>query len=67
MATLFPSGLDSLSNPTATNKQNQPSHATQHINVNDAIEAMQAKMGIIGTVVPDSYEYRITHMDGGGA
>lgn len=67
MATNFPYGLDALSNPTATDKQNQPGHTTQHINVNDALEAMQVKMGIISSTDVTSHEYRITHIDGGQA
>ena len=60
MSTSFPTGLDSLSNPTATDKQNNPDHATQHANANDAIEAIQAKLGIDSSAVTTSHDYKLT-------
>ena len=60
MATNFPTSLDSLSNPTATDKQNNPDHATQHANANDAIEALQAKVGIDSSAVVASHDYKLT-------
>lgn len=51
----FPSSLDSLSNPTGTTTQNDAGflHATQHANVNDIAEAIEAKVGI-GATTPDT-------------
>lgn len=48
MATNFPGGLDTLPNPSAATVLDQPGlkHVDQHANANDAIEAMQAKIGI---------------------
>lgn len=45
MATNYPGGLDSLSNPSAGSAQTSPSHAGQHTNANDAIEAIQGELG----------------------
>lgn len=45
MATSFPTSLDALTNPISTNALNSPSHADQHANANDAIEAIQAAIG----------------------
>lgn len=45
MATSFPTSLDALTNPISTNALNSPSHADQHANANDAIEAVQAAIG----------------------
>ena len=48
MATNFPGSLDAFNNPAAGDKTNNlttPHHA-QHANANDAIEAIQAKLGI---------------------
>lgn len=48
MSTNFPTALDdavSLPNPTAVSKTNNPSHASQHANENDAIKAIEAKIG----------------------
>lgn len=42
----FPTSLDSLSNPAADDYLNSPSHAAQHSNVNDIVEALEAKLGI---------------------
>lgn len=67
MTTAYPSALDSLSNPASVDKLNSPGHATQHININDAVEAIQAWVGIVNTVNPVSLEYRLVHIDGGGA
>ena len=41
MATNFPTSVDAFTNPTANDSLNAPSHATQHINSNDAIEAIE--------------------------
>ena len=49
MATSYPSGLDAFTNPTGTDTLDSVSvpHATQHININDAIEAVQAELGLL--------------------
>jgi len=59
MATSFPTDLDSLTNPTATDKQNNPDHATQHANINDAMEAVQTKLGKDSSTVTTSHDYKI--------
>lgn len=46
MASNYPTSLDSFTNPTANDSLNSPSHALQHANANDAIEAIEAKLGI---------------------
>lgn len=45
-ATNFPTSLDSLTNPGATDSVATVSHSGQHSNANDAIEALEAKLGI---------------------
>ncbi len=50
-----------MSNPAAgdaTNNATTP-HATQHSNSNDAIEALEARVGITGSAVTSSLTYRI--------
>ena len=64
MATNFPTSLDSLSNPASSDQL--IGHAQQHTNANDAIEALQAKVGIDGSVDTDSLEYRLSQVEGGG-
>lgn len=65
MATSFPNGLDSLNNPNAGSLLNQPNlaHATQHANINDAIEAIEARIGIEGTTNQQSLEYRLNAVE----
>jgi len=45
MATNFPGSLDSFTNPSSSSTLDSPSHAAQHANINDAMEAVQAKLG----------------------
>ncbi len=47
----FPTSLDTLTNPTGGAYLNVPSHSEQHANANDAIEAIEAKLGI-GSATP---------------
>jgi hypothetical protein len=41
MATNFPTGVDTFTNPVSNDSLNSPSHSTQHANANDAIEAIE--------------------------
>jgi hypothetical protein len=59
MATNFPASLDSLTNPTSSDSLNSPSHSAQHANSNDAIEALQAKVGADSSAVTTSHDYKI--------
>lgn len=59
MSTNFPTSLDSLTNPTATDTVAGVDHAAQHSNVNDAIEAMQAKLGVDSSAVTTSIDYKL--------
>lgn len=45
-ATNFPTSLDSLTNPSGTDSVATVSHSGQHSNTNDAIEVIEAKLGI---------------------
>ncbi len=53
MAISFPTSLDNFSNPASTDSLNTPSHSLQHTDLNDAVEAMQRKVGV-GTAVAGS-------------
>jgi len=64
MATLFPTSLDALTNPLSTDPLNSPSHANQHINANDAIEALEAKVGQNNSTVVTSHDYKIAQLEG---
>ncbi len=59
MATNYPNNLDELINPNGTDQLSAPSHSEQHANANDAIEALQVKVGIDGSQDPDSLTYKI--------
>ena len=45
MATSYPGTLDVFTNPVGTNTLDDPDHANQHADANDAIEAIQAVVG----------------------
>ena len=45
MATNYPTSLDAFVNPTTSDSLNSPSHSLQHANANDAIEAIETKLG----------------------
>jgi hypothetical protein len=63
MATNFPTSLDSLTNPTATDTLDSPPHDTQHADANDAIEALQAKVGADSSAVTTSHDYKIDALE----
>ena len=59
MATSFPTSLDALTNPAAGDSLTSPSHAGQHADANDAIEALQVKVGVNGSTVATSLDYKV--------
>lgn len=63
MATDFPENLDNFTNPDSNNPLSNPSHSEQHANANDAIEALQAKVGVDGSTDPNSLDYRISQLE----
>ena len=62
MAINFPGSLDNFTNPTSASPINSPSHADQHANANDAIEALEAKVGVDGSSVVTSHDYKIAQL-----
>jgi hypothetical protein len=60
MATNFPTSLDSLVNPNPTQTLDSPSHSTQHANLNDAVEALEAKVGVNSSAVATSHDKILT-------
>lgn len=61
MATNFPENLDNLTNPNSTDSLE--GHAQQHSNVNDAIEAIQTKIGVDGSEDTNSLDYKIAQIE----
>lgn len=63
MATNFPTSLDALSNPTGSDDVDNATaalkHSNQHININDAMEAVQAKVGADSSAVATSLDYKV--------
>jgi hypothetical protein len=53
VAISFPTSLDNFTNPSSGNTLDSPSHSLQHTDINDAVEAMQRKVGV-GTAVAGS-------------
>ena len=51
MASTYPTSLDVFTNPLTTNPLTAPSHAQQHSDINDAVEALEAKVAIGATVL----------------
>ena len=51
MASTFPTSLDTFTNPTATSLLTSPSHSLSHSDLNDAVEALEAKVAIGNTVL----------------
>lgn len=63
MSISYPSSLDSFPNPQSTDLLDNSSptldHWTQHANGNDAIEALEAKVGADGSAVTTSFDYKL--------
>lgn len=60
----FPASLDTLTDPTAANFLNSPSHSQQHIVTNAILQALEAKLGI-GATTPAAG--KVLHGSGAGA
>jgi hypothetical protein len=63
MATNFPVSLDELINPQASDSVQSPSHSEQHADANDAIVALQEKVGVDNSTDADSLDYKIRQID----
>jgi len=63
MATSFPNELDEFINPGSSDALNAPSHSQQHANANDAIEALQAVVGVIGSEDTESLTYKVSDLE----
>jgi len=65
MAINYPTSLDTFTNPTSSDAMNSVTvpHATQHSDLNDAVEALEAKVGVNGSAVATSLEYRVTTLE----
>lgn len=62
MSINFPTSLDALTNPAPTDDTLLVSHSAQHSNVNDAIEALEAKVGVDSSAVTSSLDYKLKNV-----
>jgi len=60
MAINYPTTLDTLTNPTGNDRVDTVDHAGQHADVNDAVEALEAKVGADSSAVTSSHDYKLS-------
>lgn len=63
MATSFPTSKDDFVNPQSTDSVQTVSHAAQHANANDAIEALENKVGVDNSTDPNSLDYKVKQLE----
>lgn len=63
MSTLYPGSLDNFTNPTSSTPL-APVHAGLHADNNDAIEALEAKVGANGSAVTTTIDYKLSGITG---
>ena len=66
MASNFPTSLDNFFNPVSGDRLDNPSHSTQHSDANDAIEALEAKIGIGVSTAGSATLGQVLTAQGGG-
>jgi hypothetical protein len=61
VSTSFPTSLDTLTTPSGSSTLggSSPTHTGLHTNEGDAIEALQVKVGVDGSGVTTSLDYRV--------
>jgi hypothetical protein len=59
MTTSYPTSLDNFTNPTGSDTLASPDHAGQHADINDAVEALQTKVGVDSSAVVTSLDYKV--------
>lgn len=56
----YPTSLDSFTNPASSSLLTSPDHAQQHTDANNAIAALEAKVGVTGSAVTTTVDYKLT-------
>jgi len=59
MTTNFPNSVDAFTNPTSGDTLDNPPHDQQHADINDAMEAVQTKIGVDNSAVTTSLDYLV--------
>jgi len=60
MSINYPTSLDDFTNPVSTDTTTAVDHALQHSNINDAVEALEAKVGVNGSAVNTTIDYKLS-------
>ena len=63
MATSFPTSKDILHNPHSLDSVQEVSHSEQHSNANDAIEALETKVGVNNSTDVNSLDYKVKQLE----
>jgi hypothetical protein len=63
MAITFPTTIDTLTNMTPTNSLGAEGHNSHHTDLNDAVEALEAKVGADSSAVTSSHDYKIATLE----
>ena len=66
MAINYPTSLDNFTNPSATSSLDSPSHSLQHSDANDALEALEEKVGIGASPAGSATAGQVLTAQGGG-
>ena len=61
MAILYPNNLDTFTNPTNTTPVTD-THPNLHADINDAVEALEAKVGITSSTDATSLDYKVSQL-----
>lgn len=68
MTTTYPTSLDSFTNPSASDQVGVEvggrTHSEFHADINDAVEALQAKVGADSSAVTTSHDYKLSEVTG---
>lgn len=67
MAISYPTGLDNFTNPTGADTLATTPHSTHHANLNDAVEALETRVGITGSADATSLTKRIAVLEASSA
>lgn len=66
MTTLFPGGLDTFTDPSPNTRQDVLSHSKLHDDIQDAMAAVQAKVGVNNSLDNNSLTYKLDQLLGPG-
>jgi len=61
MSITYPTTIDNITNPTSTDTMASPSHSGQHSDINDAVEALETKVGVNSSADTDSLDYKLSN------